>query len=282
MDPITPIAQAEFIAFDLETTGLHPMSCQIVEIGAVRFRGDGEILGQFQQLIDPQAPIPWEAFRVHGITTSMVKGQPVLADVLPRFLEFLGAAPVVMLAHNAGFDLGFLSVALSRLRQPFPAHQTLDTCALARRRVPLRRYNLEALGRHWGLIETEAHRALEDALLLKQVFEHLVKRPTVLSNVEDLYHFSSPKGLEAFAVTLDQPPEGYEALWAAMAEGLPIEMRYAGGNQPGRVRRVTPQGVLRMRGSVYLAAYCHQGRCEKTFRLDRILSYKSLPDENPA
>jgi DNA polymerase-3 subunit epsilon len=279
MEAKTLIAQAEFVAFDLETTGLHPVSSQIVEIGAVRFRGDGEVLGQFQQLIDPKAPIPREASRVHGITASMVKGQPILADVLPSFLEFLSDSPALLLAHNASFDLGFLSVALSRFRQPVPAHQTLDTCALARRRISLPRHNLEALGRHWGLIAKEAHRALEDSLLLKQVFEQLVNRPPAVFSLEDLYQLSSPRPMDAFATALEHPLKGYEALWTAMAEGLPIEMVYAGGSRRGELRRITPQNVLRMRSAIYLSAYCHQDRCEKTFRLDRILSYKTLPGE---
>lgn len=280
MDPITPIAQAEFVAFDLETTGLHPMSSQIVEIGAVRFRGDGEILGQFQQLVDPKSPIPKEAFAVHGITAAMVKGQPVLAEVLPRFLEFLGEPTAVMLAHNASFDLGFLSVALGRLRQPFPAHRTLDTCALARRRISLPRHDLETLGRHLRLIEKESHRALEDSLLLKQVFEQLLESPPVIQNVEDLYRFSFPRAWDAFAFVVEQPIKGYEALWAAIAEGCPIEIRYAGGSQKGELRQVTPKAVLQVGKTVYLSAYCHLGRCEKSYRLDRILACKKLPNES--
>ena len=137
MDPKTLIAQAEFIAFDLETTGLHPVSAQIVELGAVRFKGDGEVLGQFQQLVDPRSKIPHIATQIHGITNAMVQGQPTIAEALPEFLEFLGDTPMVMLAHNASFDLGFLSVALCRLRHSFPVHQTLDTCTLARRRISL-------------------------------------------------------------------------------------------------------------------------------------------------
>jgi predicted DNA-binding transcriptional regulator YafY len=59
-------------------------------------------------------------------------------------------------------------------------------------------------------------------------------------------------------------------------------MRYAGGSQRGELRQVTPQSVLQVGKTVYLSAYCHQGRCEKTYRLDRILSCKKLPNENPA
>lgn len=273
MESTTPILDAEFIAWDLETTGLHPVSSEIVELGAVRFRGDGVVLDQFQQIVDPQCRIPAAAYQVHGITNAMVRGKPTIAEVLPQFLEFLGDAPVLMLAHNANFDLGFLSAALGRLRLTPPLHSTLDTCGLARKRTPLRRYNLQALGRYFGLIEYERHRALEDAVLLKDVFRRLIARPPMLHQVEDLYQFSPPRQFERIAATAEQAPEGYEALWEVIAVGGSIEMQYAGGSSPGRLRRVTPRAVMQMRGTLYLSAFCHQGRCDKTFRLDRIQAY---------
>ena len=277
MNPLTPIAEAEFVAFDLETTGLHPVSAQIVELGAVRFKGDGEVLGQFQQLVDPKSKIPHIATQIHGITNAMVQGLPTIAVALPKFLEFLGDAPIVMLAHNASFDLGFLSAALCRLRHPSPVHQTLDTCTLARRRISLSRYNLEALGRHLGLIAVERHRALDDSLLLKDVFAHLIARPPALRRVEDLFKISAPRGMDRFGLALEHAPKGYEDLFAAIASGSAIELQYAGGSRPGELRRVTLQGVLQIKGEIYLAVYCHQGRSDKTFRLDRIESYRVLP-----
>ncbi len=106
MNPLTPISEAEFVAFDLETTGLHPVSSQIVELGAVRFKGDGEVLGQFQQLVDPKSKIPHIATQIHGITNAMVQGQPSIAEALPEFLEFLGDAPIVMLRAQCKFRSG--------------------------------------------------------------------------------------------------------------------------------------------------------------------------------
>lgn len=218
MDATTPITETEFIAFDLETTGLHPVSSQIVEVGAVRFRGDGEVLAQFQQLVDPQTQI-LRRQRVNGLTHAMLKGQPTIAEVLPQFLEFLGSAPVVMLAHNASFDMGFLSFALTRLRYPVPTHQTFDTCTLARRRVSLSGHNLQTLGRHFELIDVERHRALEDAVLLKDVFARLIAQPPALRLVEDICTICPPRTWEEFTTTLKHPPKGFEELWKAMASG---------------------------------------------------------------
>ncbi len=148
---------------------------------------------------------------------------------------------------------------------------------MARRRISLSRYNLEALGRHLGLIAVERHRALDDSLLLKDVFAHLIARPPALCRVEDLFKISTPRGMDRFALALEHAPKGYEDLFAAIASGSTIELQYAGGSQPGQLRRITPQGVLQIKGEIYLAVYCHQGRSDKTFRLDRIESYRVLP-----
>jgi DNA polymerase III epsilon subunit family exonuclease len=102
-----------FVAFDTETTGLFPIRHRLVEIGAVHFRLDDHELATFEQLIDPQIPIPREVQQVHGITDTMVRGQSTVEQVLPRFIEFLGPCDTILLAHNAPFDLGFLAIALT-------------------------------------------------------------------------------------------------------------------------------------------------------------------------
>ena len=102
-----------FIAFDLETTGPPPVTSQIVEIGAIRFQGDGTILGEFEQLVDPQCHMPEEVTKIHGITDQMVINQPTIEEVFPNFIKFLGDPSDVMLAHNASFDMDILAMAFS-------------------------------------------------------------------------------------------------------------------------------------------------------------------------
>ena len=102
----------EFVAFDLETTGLHSTFCKIIEFGAVRFRVDGTELDRIERLVDPGCPVPRDATAVHGITDDMLRGQPSIEKVLPEFVQFLGSPDTILLAHNTSFDLGFLSVAL--------------------------------------------------------------------------------------------------------------------------------------------------------------------------
>ena len=94
-----------FIAFDLETTGVKPSENMIVEVGAVLFDGDRALKG-FGTLVDPGIPIPPDASAVNGISDEMVRGKPRIADVLAEFAGFCGDLPVV--AHNAPFDFKFL------------------------------------------------------------------------------------------------------------------------------------------------------------------------------
>lgn len=270
------LRDSDFIAFDLETTGLHPVASQIVEIGAVRFRGDGTLLGEFQQLVDPGCAIPEDATDVHGITDDDVLGQPTIRDVLPSFLDFVGDKPVVMLAHNAAFDLGFLSVALCRLRRPGPSHPVVDTLSLSRRRLQLPNHKLETIGRHLRLIDDERHRALEDTVLLKDVFLQLVGRRPALQSVDQLFDLCPALSFESFSEILDRPPTGFEELWLAIAKQQPVTMVYEGGSSPGASRMVTPLGVVRTKGQLYLSALCHESDIEKSYRLDRISSYRRI------
>src|SRR5690625_850348 len=104
----TPLSEVTFVVVDLETTGGSAATSAITEIGAVKVRG-GEVLGEFQTLVDPGGPVPAYIATLTGITTAMVHGAPRIEQVLPSFLEFAHGA--VLVAHNAAFDIGFLKAA---------------------------------------------------------------------------------------------------------------------------------------------------------------------------
>jgi DNA polymerase III subunit epsilon len=267
-------SEEEFIAFDLETTGLHPVFARIIEIGAVRFRGDGTVLDSFQQLIDPQCAISPGAMAVNGISNEMVAGQPLIEDVLPVFTRFIGTDPVVMTAYNAGFDMSFLAFAYSRLGLKKPLHPVVDTLALARYRLNLPSYRMEAVGRSLRLVEQAEHRALEDARLLKDIFLMLIGIPPKIESAAELLRILPGLNFDEYEASLGEAPSGFEVLWETMATDQAVEMLYLGGSNPGTARVVTPLGVTRMGGLFYLSAYCHQSGINKTFRLDRIASYR--------
>src|SRR5437763_7020213 len=143
----TPLHETTFVVFDLETTGGSAEADAITEIGAVKVRG-GEVLGEFATLVDPGRGIPPPVVALTGITEAMVRTAPLLSAVLPAFLEFASGA--VLVAHNAGFDVGFLRAAAQRLGYAWPRPPVVCTVRLARRglsRAVAPSCRLAALGR---------------------------------------------------------------------------------------------------------------------------------------
>ena len=161
-----------FIVFDLETTGLSPKNGDLViEIGAVAIE-NGRLTDEFQSLIKIDKPIPWRARRVHGISNKMLADQPPASRIFPEFHSFIAQNPLI--AHNATFDLRFLSHEFSRvgLTLENPHHCTLK---LSRRHYPhLRSHKLENLAQHLlGPVATKnlhLHRALDDARLTAKIW----------------------------------------------------------------------------------------------------------------
>jgi DNA polymerase III subunit epsilon len=266
-----PLTDVTFVAFDTETTGLFPIMHRLVEVGAVRFRLDGQELATFQTLVDPQMPIPEDVQHVHRITDAMVRGQRSIEHVLPGFIEFLGTPDTILLAHNAPFDLGFLAMALARLGMPYPPHRFIDTLDLARRLYPTwPSHSLENLAPRLNVANGAEHRALPDAVLVKDVFVALLRgRPTV-KNIVDLVRLSPPLTFANALVFPVEPPVGFEALATALSERCAMTMVYGRGRHHIKPRKITPRLLLEASGIVYVIAYCHDDRIEKTFRLDRI------------
>ena len=157
------------VALDLETTGLDPKKDAIIEIGAVRFSGQREE-AEFHSLINPGRPIPPEITHLTGINNEMVRNAPPLTAVLQQFVDFVGESPVV--GHNVQFDLGFL--LQSNILQNV---QAIDTFEMASILMPLAsRYNLGGLCQQLGIPLFNAHRALDDAKMTKNLFLRLYEK----------------------------------------------------------------------------------------------------------
>ncbi|WP_100444636.1 DEDD exonuclease domain-containing protein [Glycomyces xiaoerkulensis] len=172
----TPLSEVTFCVVDLETTGLAADACGITEIGAVKVKG-GQILGEFSTLVNPGEPIDPRVTRLTGITDGMVADAPDIGTVLPMFLEFASGATLV--AHNAGFDIGFLRHACDLCGTRWPRPPVVDTVVLARRlteknELPNRR--LGTLARFFGSEVRPSHRALDDAQATVVVLHGLIER----------------------------------------------------------------------------------------------------------
>ncbi len=191
----TPLHEVTFCVLDLETTGATPASCEITEVGAVKYVG-GELVGTFDTLVNPDAPIPPTITVLTGITQAMVIDAPRIAEVLPALLEFIGNAVIV--GHNVRFDMSFLTAAAERLGYGKLPNPTSDTLGLARRllRSEVRRLNLSSLAAHFRSPVTPNHRAMADAQATAHVFWGLLERAGSIgvSHLEDLLRLPTAKG----------------------------------------------------------------------------------------
>lgn len=174
LDPFTPLHEVTFCCIDLETTGGSPRTCAITEVGAVRYRG-GERVGTFHTLVNPGEPIPRFITHLTGLDDLDVLHAPPIDAVLPSLLEFLRGG--VFVAHNAGFDFGFVKAAARRLGYEDPPGPPVCTAKLARRvawqDVP--NVRLATLARHFRTNATPTHRAFPDAETCAEVLHSLLE-----------------------------------------------------------------------------------------------------------
>jgi DNA polymerase-3 subunit epsilon len=163
------------IVFDTETTGLNPLGGdRIVEIGCVEVVNRVETGRHFHAYFNPDRDMPFEAQEVHGLTNLFLSDKPRFSEQAQALLEFIADSPLV--AHNAGFDFGFLNFELERCGRPAVSmHRMVDTLTLARSKHPGAKHSLDALCVRFGIDRSHRvkHGALLDAQLLAQVYVEL-------------------------------------------------------------------------------------------------------------
>ena len=162
----------EYVAFDLETTGLSADNDRIIEIGAVLFRG-GKEAERFQTFVDPQRKLEQKIVDLTGISDDMLVGAPKIDEVLPKFLEFVGGRVVV--AHNAKFDTSFIRAACRELDVPYEL-TSVDTLSLAQQLMPqMNKYKLDVVAKALKLPGFNHHRAADDANICGQIMAKFLK-----------------------------------------------------------------------------------------------------------
>lgn len=164
------------IVLDTETTGFEPSEGhRIVEIGAVELVNHMPTGRTYHQYLNPERPMPKEAFEVHGLGDDFLRGHPVFASIGRAFLDFIGDAPLVI--HNAAFDMKFLNFEFGKVGLPLlPQSRATDTLMLARTKFPGSPASLDALCRRFGIDNAarEKHGALLDSEILAEVYLELI------------------------------------------------------------------------------------------------------------
>ena len=163
----------EYVAFDLETTGLSSANDRIIEIGAVVMK-NGEELDRFQTFVDPQRPLEKKIVELTGITDEMLKGAPKIEEVLPEFLKFVNGR--VLVAHNSDFDTGFIRAACARQGLPY-TYTAADTLILSQNMLPqLNKFKLDIVSNALSLPDFNHHRAADDAVTCGLIMHRLMAR----------------------------------------------------------------------------------------------------------
>ncbi|MBQ2882683.1 MAG: PolC-type DNA polymerase III, partial [Alphaproteobacteria bacterium] len=156
-----------YVVFDIETTGFSPVNNRIIEIGAVKVE-KGAITDRYSTFVNPDVPIPFEIEKLTGINDNMVVESPMIAEILPEFLEFCGDA--VLVAHNANFDMSFIIENAGRLgiEKEFTY---VDTLGISRVLFPNQnKHTLDAVAKTLGVSLENHHRAVDDAEATAQIF----------------------------------------------------------------------------------------------------------------
>jgi len=264
------IEEIEFVIFDTETTGLDPeYGDRIVEIAAVRFRGDSK-LAHFQALVNPGRPVSPAAFAVNRITSEMLEGAPDMKTVIPGFLDFIKGS--CLCSYNAGFDLDFLNNELKLAGMaPLEDIVVVDVLKMARRIMPgLERHALWFVADALGIEAQQEHRAFADVELTLSVFNRL-KEALKEKGVSDFANFSNLFGINRNMLD-DMNNQKIIKIQEAIDRGLKVKIRYLSSSGADVTEReVLPREVRQERGGGYLIGYCYLRQDERSFRIDGIL-----------
>lgn len=175
-DTIQKLKQ-RYIAFDVETTGFHSTKDKIIEVGAALFE-NGKIIKRYGNLVNAKVLIPYSATAVNHITNDMIENAPDEHTVYAELVEFLGDAlhkGTVICAHNAPFDMKFLSATLARLGYVGKIHY-VDTLTLSRNFIyGLENYKQDTVARYFNIVNNQAHRAVSDAITCGSILWNLLQ-----------------------------------------------------------------------------------------------------------
>ncbi len=252
---------------DVETTGLSPaMGDRIVEIGIVICQGEQET-ERLSRLVNPGRPIPWDAQHIHGISDQDVSQCPLFKEIAEEVESILIDSWIV--GHNVRFDVGFMAMEMASAGRQVTPLGCLDTCQLAKAMWDLPNYQLQTVVASLRIPVERQHRALDDALLTRAVFNRVVDELGGWSSV-------SVADLQALHSYLpawpDDPREGLPGvLYDALTNGRELPIRYVNGEGETSARTIRPVACFPAGRYTYVRAHCSRAGEMRTFRVDRIV-----------
>jgi len=253
-----------FAFLDFETTGLSPwFGDRICEVGIVLTEGK-KIRETYETLVNPGRELSPSAASTNGLTDEMLASEPPFEEVVEEVSTRL--KDVVVVCHNARFDLQFLDSEFKRVERELQIPNLIDTLYIARERFELPSNSLRALAEAFHVSMDDTRHALGDALLCRGVFFEMMEaiQPPDGNIEEYIGIYNSPTSPEE-AIHLPV------SLSEAIKSGKRLRITYIDGRGQNTERWVTPYRVTGLLDYLYLHAYCHLRKAERSFRLDRII-----------
>ncbi|HBA51189.1 MAG TPA: PolC-type DNA polymerase III, partial [Lachnospiraceae bacterium] len=288
---------ADYVVFDIETTGFSPVNNRIIEIGAVKVSG-GKVTDRFSTFVNPQVPIPFEIEKLTGIRDDMVTDAPLIEEVLPKFLDFCEGCALV--AHNAGFDMSFILENARRLGIPFtvyagtddaPEHAAeaasvestedgsrsggeaehtgrgvtectyVDTVGISRVLLPDQaKHTLDAVAKKLNISLENHHRAVDDAECTAWIFLKLIQ----MLKDREIYNLTQLNALGAASADLVKKLPTYHAIILAKNDLGRINLYKLVTEShltyyAGRHPRIPKSLVMKYRDGLILGSACEAG-----------------------
>ncbi len=171
---------SDYTIIDLETTGLSPTNCKIIELSAIKVR-ENKIVDTYSMLVNPETHISSKITQITNITDDMVKTAPTIEQVLPEYLSFIGTD--IVIGHNVQFDISFIYDNNLRIaNQPF-RNCYIDTLALARKALPqLRHHRLADIADYYNIVPDNAHRALCDCETTYKIYNNFKDTDDIIAS----------------------------------------------------------------------------------------------------
>ncbi len=268
----------QFISFDIETTGLNALEHNIIEIAAVKFHINGDVIDSFNSLIDFKGEMTHDVIKIHGITKDMLVGAPPILKVLKDFTEYIEDYPLI--AHNAVFDAGFIGYNLNILGLAIPENNIFDTLNLSRKIFKsLPKFSLGYLKSHFNIPIERSHRALDDSLATMSIFKIIIQEH-YKNNIFSLKKLSKINPPITFNnVTKDKIHAFKDQIMMinhALNLQLDLILTYNDKQNNMTNRTICPSGVFMTNGSVYLDGFCYLRQEDRRFKLDRILNLELM------
>ncbi len=268
--PQTPWSEAIFVSFDTETTGKYPLTAEVCELSAVKWRGD-EIIATFSTLLKPTYPMRDEVIAIHGITNEMVAKAPTISEKIAEFRSFLDGA--VAVAHHAPFDLGFMSLEFEKAGFALPSEPAICSSLLSRKVLPESPdHRLQTLIQFLQLPQGQAHRALDDAKACWQVTLRSMQK---LGNGPLSSVFDAQGGTiwwSRFSMRALEESDSVGPIVQASREQREIDFVYVSGSKKGQTRRVLAVGVVRsLDGDFFVGAEPGTTQTKRYF-LNKVIS----------